>query len=76
MFKYVNVDRIDGGALIIRPHFLLIEAHAIQCFLRQPVEAIGKLLRIGKRAAAPFDHAGLAPDIIRRAPVPRRVGYE
>src|SRR5919197_6295396 len=72
MLKDLDLDDVGVTAAIIRPHFFLLEAHAIKRQSGKPVAHLRKLLRIWKRAAQPLDHTGLSADIKGRADVSER----
>src|SRR5215470_4408845 len=73
MFVDLDVDGVAGVAAIAGPYLGLSEAHAIEGLGRQAVAPVGQFLGVRKGAAQPFDHAGLAADVVGRANVPGRI---
>src|SRR5437868_4588036 len=71
MLKYLYLDDVGRGPLVVRPHFLLLEAHPIERNRRQPTAHLRELLRIGEAAAKALDLAGVAADVERRADMPQ-----
>src|SRR5215469_9848975 len=74
VLKDFDVDRIVGGALVVRPYFRLNEAHAVQRLWRQAGASVGELLGIGVGAAEALNDAGVTADVPGRADVAGHIG--
>src|SRR5262245_13325124 len=74
MLVDVHIDGVGAVAFVVGPEIDLAEADLAEPPLGQTVEAVAELLGTLVLATDPLNHALLAEEVERRAPVPRRIG--